>query len=167
MTANLISVRSGRGFTYSRLGYFHKDDQIFVLDPALDQKYAQVIWQIGYAYSAQGKYLQFSEAEPEEPVEVPTEPNAVVTAGVISVREARTVNSTKLGELKNGDKIVVLDGVLDQNYAKIVWDGGAGYAYSLSGKYIQFLTDPETEIPTEPNAVVTAECDQRARGRAL
>ncbi len=187
VTANLISVREGRGFINTRLGYYHKDDEIIVLDPALDQTYAKVIWQIGYAYSAKGKYLRFQDAvpetsaEPETPTgpetpnepetpnvpetptapenpnapETPTEPNAVVTAGRISVREARTVNSTKLGELTNGDKVIVLDETLDQDYAQIVWNNGTGYAYSLKGRYIQFLVNNEPEAPA-PNAIVTA-----------
>ena len=63
---------------------------------------------------------------------------------MISVREARSSSSSKLGELKNGAKIAVLDDALDQNYAKIYWNGGTGYAYSAQGKYIQFLADEAT-----------------------
>jgi len=200
VTANLISVREGRGYFNARLGYYHKDDQIMVLDPALDQNYAEVIWQIGYAYSAKGKYLSFQDTAPETPnepetpetpqtptgpetpetpetptgpetpetpetptgpetpetPETPAEPNAVVTAGRISVRAARTVDSIKLGELTNGEKITVLDESLNQDYAQIVWEDGVGYAYSAAGRYIQFLVNSEPEAP-EPNAIVTAD----------
>lgn len=150
VTGKNISVRSGRGVSYSRLGYFHKDDQIVVLDPALDQAYALVIWQVGYAYCAHGKYIQFLPSTDE--------PNAVVTASAVSVREARSVDSAKLGSLKNGAKIVVLDPVLDQEYALISWENGTAYAYSARGKYIHFLTDTGTDTepePSEPNAIVT------------
>ncbi len=138
VTADTISVRAGRGPGYSRLGYYHKNDEIVVLDAKLDQEYAKCIWQIGYAYSAKGKYLTFKYAEPE----VPDVPNAVVTASTISVRAARSAGSTKLGEYHNGDKITVRDPALDREYAAVSWKGGTAYAYSLNGKYIRFLVDP-------------------------
>jgi cell wall-associated NlpC family hydrolase len=140
VTANTISVREGRGVSHTRLGYYHKNDEIAVLDAKLDKEYAKCIWQIGYAYSAKGKYLVFKDSEPE----IPTEPNAIVTANTISVRKARSAGSTKLGEYHNGDKIIVLDSALDREYAMVSWEGGTAYAYSLNGKYIRFLTDSNT-----------------------
>ncbi len=140
VTANTISVRLGRGVSYARLGYYQKDDRVVILDSALDQEYAKTIWQIGYAYSAKGKYLQFKDEEPVKP----SEPNAVVTAGTINVRASRSAAGTKLGSLNNGDKITVLDTALDREYAMISWNGGTGYAYSAYGKYIRFITDSGT-----------------------
>lgn len=155
VTANTISVRAGRGTSNTRLGYYHRDDDIIILDAKLDQEYAKCVWKIGYAYSAKGAYLRFKDVEPP----VPAQPNAIVTANAISVRSARSAGSTKLGELKNGNNITVLDGALDREYAMIAWNGGKAYAYSVYGKYIRFLTDTAT-VPAKVKAVtdVLATC---------
>lgn len=155
VTANTISVREGRGANYNRLGYYHRNDRIVVLDAALDQEYAKCIWKIGYAYSAKGQHLRFKDTEPE----IPAAPNAVVTANAISVRAARSAGSAKLGELKNGNSITVLDSALDREYAMIVWNGSKAYAYSVYGKYIRFLTDTGT-VPDKVKAVtdIAATC---------
>lgn len=149
VTADTISVRDGRGVNHTRIGYYHRNDRIVVLDAELDKEYARCIWKIGYAYSAKGQYLRFKDAEPE----TPATPNAVVTANAISVRGARSAGSAKLGELKNGNNITVLDSALDREYAMIVWNGGKAYAYSAYGKYIRFLTNTGT-VPDKVKAVI-------------
>ncbi len=150
--ANVINVRRGRGQNYTRLGDFKKGDKITVLDDKLDQNYAKVIWQAGYAYSKKGEYIRFADSA-ETPAET-RKPNAVVTASRISVRKGRSQSYAKLGEFKQGDKIVVLDQKLDETYAHVVWDNTDGYAYSNKGAYIRMIAEPqipnEPEKPTEP-----------------
>lgn len=178
VTANEISVRKGRAQSYSRLGKYKNGDKITVLDDKLDQNYAKVIWQVGYAYSKSGAYIRFDGADSVPPV---TQPNAEVTANVISVRKGRSQSYAKLGEFRNGDKIIVLDDKLDQTYAHVVWNSGNGYAYSKDGAYIRYLaSQPETpspdtpeeepespdKQPTEPNAVVTASVISVRKGRS-
>ena len=148
VTANVISVRSGRGRDFPQLGTYKKDDRITVLDNTLDETYAMVLWQAGYAYSKTGQYIQFNN--PDAPDLSGNVPNAKVTASSIVVREGRGSNFAVLGEYALGDSITVLDRTLDQEYAEVVWV--AGYAYSNDGQYIHFTED----VPSEPNAIVTA-----------
>jgi uncharacterized protein YraI len=159
VTANVISVRTGRGQDFPQLGTYKKDDRIIVLDSALDKEYAMVLWQAGYAYSKMGQYIQFSD--PDAPDLSGSEPNAKVTASSVVVREGRGSSFAALGEYTLGSGITVLDSALDQEYTEVVWV--AGYAYSKSGKYIQFSED----IPSEPNAVVTANRISVRTGRGV
>ncbi len=144
VTANRISVRAGRGLNFTKLGEFKKDDEIVVLDDTLDYNYVHVVWDgsDGYAYCDFGKHIKFTEEQQEVECCRDIEPNAIVTANVISVREGRGVNFKKLGEFKKGDIIAVLDDTLDYEYAMVKWDGKKGYAYSDYGMYIRF-TDKE------------------------
>ncbi len=148
VTANVISVRSGRGKEFSQLGTYKKDDRIIVLDSALTEDYAMVLWQAGYACSKAGQYIQYMN--PQSPDLSGSAPNATVTASSTVVREGRGANYAVLGEYPLGKNITVLDSTLNQEYAQVVWK--TGYAYSNKGEYIQF----SEEFPDEPNAVVTA-----------
>lgn len=133
VTANIISVRADRGLEYEKIGEYVKGDRIIVLDEKLDETYAKVLWQVGYAFSDSGKYIEFTEPE------IPLVPNSIVTANRISVRTGRGVDYDKLGEYKNGDKIIVLDDTLSYEYSHVVWKDSEGYAYCDYGKYIRFL----------------------------
>ncbi len=159
VTANKVSVRKGRGQNYEQLGTYSKNDRIVVLDSALNENYAMVLWKAGYAYSNSGQNIRFDD--PQSPDLTGNAPNAQVTASVVVVREGRGSNFPELGEYRNGDSITVLDGALDQEYAQVVWE--AGYAYSSGGKYIQFAAD----TPEEPNAIVTANRISVRAGRGL
>jgi len=86
--------------------------------------------------------------------------NAVVTASAVSVRTGRSSSHAKLGELKRGDSVIVLDSTLNRDYVKIVWI--AGYAYSKNGKYIAWSGSPSDS----PNAVVKANAISVRKGRA-
>lgn len=82
---------------------------------------------------------------------------AIVTANKISVREGRGQNFLPLGTYSKGDKIIVLDSTLDENYVKVLWI--TGYAYCEYGQYIKFTdTSLKAEDITDTtlNAVVTA-----------
>jgi sortase (surface protein transpeptidase) len=153
VTANKISVRKGRGQNFEQLGTYKNGDKIIVLDSALGEDYAMVLWKAGYAYSNKGQYIQF--IDPQSPDLTGDTPNAKVTANVIAVREGRSSGFPALGEYKKEDS------ALDQDYAKVLWE--AGYAYSSSGKYIQFVSS----APDEPNAVVTANRISVRTGRGL
>ena len=159
--ANAISVRTGRGQDYDKLGEFVRDDQIVVLDDTLAYTYAHVIWRDGdgYAYCDYGRYIHFIYVPPEEGL------NAVVTAGRISVREGRAESFPKLGEFVRGDQIIVRDDTLAHNYVHVVFNDTEGYAYCDYGKYIRLLSD----IPayTDTNAVVTANRISVREGRGL
>jgi len=135
VTANLISVRVGRGQEYTKLGTYKKGDLIWVLDEALDEQYAKVIWQEGYAYSEYGEHIEFVKAPPAP------EANAIVTASRISVRTGRGTSYEKLGEFTNGEHIVVLDDSLYFSYVHVVWQDRDGYAYCDYGKYIRMRSE--------------------------
>ena len=157
VTANKISVRKGRAVNYGKLGVFVNGDKITVLDEALNEDYAKVIWQVGYAYSNKGQYIKFQQT--------PDEANAIVTANKISVRKGRGVNYAKLGVFVNRDKIVVLDDSLNYNYVHVVWQDTEGYAYCDYGKYISYLVPPVQE--DDANAIVTANRISVRTGRSV
>lgn len=149
VNATKISVREERTQSSVQLGTLARNDVVIVLDAALDQDYAMIIWKTGYAYSDSGKYIRLIGSASEPPA-----PNAVVTANTISVREGRGVSFPRLGYYYRGDQITVRDSKLDQEYAKCIWQ--IGYAYSASGKHLVFK-DSGPEIPAGSNAVVTAD----------
>ncbi len=159
---NSVVVREGRGANFNALGEYAIGNSITVLDSALNQEYAEVVWKAGYAYSIKGQYIQFTS-------DIPSEPNAIVTANRISVRSGRGVNYSKLGEFVKGNEITVLDDTLNYDYAHVVWKGADGYAYSDFGKYIQFTIEQQldNEIDLEPNAVVTANVISVREGRGV
>lgn len=159
VTANKVSVRKGRGQSFSQLGTYEKNDRIIVLDPALSEDYAMVMWKTGYAYSNNGQNIRF--IDPQAPDLMGDTPNAKVTANVVVVREGRGSDFPELGEYKQGDSITVLDSALGQEYAEVVW--AAGYAYSSGGKYIRFVSD----VPDGSNAIVTANRISVRAGRGL
>ena len=59
VTADKISVRVGPGQQYTKLGEYYKDENIIVLDNELNKEYAKVLWQVGYAYSNYGEFIEF------------------------------------------------------------------------------------------------------------
>ena len=107
VTADVISIRTGRGQDFPQLGTYKKDDRIIVLDSALDQDYAMVLWQAGYAYSNKVQYISFYD--PQSPDLSGSVPNANVTANSIVVREGRGSGFAALGEYPLGSCITVLD----------------------------------------------------------
>ncbi len=158
VTANVISVREGRGREFPQIGKYKKGDIIVVLDDALDEDYAMVLWQAGYAYSNKGQNIEFDD--PQSPDLSGNKPNAKVTSNRITVLEGRGPDFPVLGYYEPGSHITVIDEALDQEYAKVVWK--AGYAYSKKGQYISFIT-----IPEETNAIVTANRISVRAGRGL
>lgn len=150
VTANTISVRIGPGQQYAKLGEYHKNDGIVVLDDELNEKYAKVLWQVGYAYSNYGEHIKFTDV-PEIP------PNAIVTANRISVRKGRSVSYAKLGEFVNSDKIVVLDETLNHKYVHVIWKDTDGYAYCVYGKYISML-DGESSNDIKKTISIVKSC---------
>ena len=159
VTANVISVRAGRGKDFPQLGTYKKDDQIIVLDDSLNEDYAMVLWQAGYAYSKKGVSIQFTN--PQSPDLSGDVPNAKVVTNSVVVREGRGTNYNTLGEYTLGNSVTVLDSALDQEYTQVVWK--AGYAYSSKGQYIHFTSD----VPGEPNAIVTANRISVRSGRGV
>lgn len=152
VTANRISVRAGRDVSYAKLGEFVKGDEIIVLDDTLNYDYVHVVWNggDGYAYCDFGKYIEFTiEQESGDVCCRDMDPNAVVTANVISIREGRGVNYKKLGEFKKGDKIVVGDETLDYEYVMVKWDSQKAYAYCDYGMYIKFTDKPMSSLITK------------------
>ena len=141
VTAGRISVREGRGRNYPKMGEFARDDLIIVLDDMLDYDYVHVIWEntTGYAYCNFGEYIKFTVEQQAPDCCRATDPNAVVTASVISVREGRGVSYPKIGELERGDNIVVLDDKLDYDYVSVACYETSAYAYCNYGMYIRFL----------------------------
>lgn len=160
VTANTISVRAGRGRSYTKLGEYNRNDRIIVLDDTLDEEYAQVLWITGFAYSNYGEYIQFLESQ--LPTENTTQPNAIVTGNTISVRTGRDISYSKLGAYQKNDEIVVLDEQLDEEYAKVLWM--IGFAYSSQGQYIKFVESPGGD---NPNAIVTANVISVRTGRDI
>ena len=61
VTAGTVSVRTGRSEDDPAVGEFKGGTKIVVLDDALDQDYARVIWQEGYAYSGGGTHIRWFE----------------------------------------------------------------------------------------------------------
>lgn len=82
--------------------------------------------------------------------------NGLVTCStLINVRKSRSVTSSRIGQLKNGDKVTILDSKLDQNYAKIEFNGGIGYAYSKKGAYLKFVSVPSSAPTPTPQPIST------------
>jgi hypothetical protein len=75
---------------------------------------------------------------------------AVCTANsYVNVRSGRGADYRKyedIGNVYKGETVKVMDNDLSEEYVKIVWQDGVGYAYNSAGRYFRFVGEKDEKI---------------------
>lgn len=116
-----VNVRSGPDTNYKKLGRLKRGNAVEVLD--ITGKWARIVWKDseGYVYA---KYLRMAQTAETDP----TAAGAWTAVGTVNVRSGPDTDYKKLGRIKRGDTVQVLD--FSGKWARIVWDGAEGYVYA-------------------------------------
>ncbi|MDU1539640.1 MAG: SH3 domain-containing protein [Paeniclostridium sordellii] len=157
VTATNLNVRSGYGANHSKIGMLKNGDKVEIVES--QNGWHKIKYNGGYGYVS-GDYIKVdgTVAPPVKPEQPSVKNTGVVTATSLNVRSGYGANYSKIGMLKNGAKVEIVES--KNGWHKIKYNGGYGY---VSGDYIKVdgsvapPVKPEQNKPTVKNTgVVTA-----------
>ncbi|MBC8632352.1 SH3 domain-containing protein [[Eubacterium] tenue] len=161
VTATSLNVRSGSGANYSKIGSLKNGEKVEIVES--QNGWHKIKYNGGYGYVS-GDYIKIDGSivvpPTNEEQNKPTVKNTgTVTATSLNVRNGYGASYAKIGSLKNGEKVEIVES--KNGWHKIKYNGGYGY---ISGDYIKIdgsivapPTNEEQNKPTVKNTgTVTA-----------
>ncbi len=151
-TGGTLTLRSSRSTLSTALGYLQNGSTVGVVD--YDTTWSLVRWHNRQGY-VMTRYLTLGEAAPAAttvrtavPTAVPTQApvglaRVQTSGGMLTLRETQSMAAASLARIAFGQTVQVLE--KGDTWTKVMYSGKTGYVLT---RYLYFLTDPATPVPT-------------------
>lgn len=134
--ATTLNVRSGPDTSYTSIGKLYKNNEVDVISESNGWSKIQFGSKIGYVSS---EYLKAVSTGNDNTGSTdnsngPKRTIQEVTSSLLNVRNGAGGKYTKIDTLHKGDKVIV--STIENNWAKVEYDGKTGYVSSIYLKYV-------------------------------
>lgn len=140
ITCSSLTVRSGAGANYPRIGGLTKGKTVQVYEAK--DGWLKIGYGSGYGWIMQ-KFTDYKAPEPQQPSFQSFE--GVITAQSLNVREGPSTDYASIGYLHNGDRVTVIGE--SNGWYKINYSGREAW---ISGKYVE-KSNGSTTQPQQPS----------------
>ena len=156
ITASSLNVRSGYGTSYSKIGSLKKGAKVEIVETK--NGWHKIKFNSGYGYIS-GDYVSINSSNNDNNTNKPPVTNPIVTktgtitASSLNVRSGYGTSYSKIGSLKKGAKVEIVES--KNGWHKIKFNSGYGY---ISGDYVSINSsnnDNNTNKPPVTNPIVT------------
>ena len=164
VTATTLNVRSGPDTSYTSIGKLYKNNEVDVISESNGWSKIQFGSKIGYVSS---EYLKSVSTGNNNSGNTGSSQGAKktiqeVTSSLLHVRNGAGGQYTKIDTLHKGDKVVV--STIENNWAKVEYDGKNGYVSSIYLKYISDkIEDEDTDLNGTASDVIPGAYTQRSQ----
>jgi uncharacterized protein YgiM (DUF1202 family) len=143
VTASVLNIRSSPAMSSSVLGSFGKGDVVCIIQAGSSGGWHQILY-VGQSAWVYADYVDTSN---------PTV--GTITASVLNVRSGPSTSNSKLGSLKKGDKVEIIQANAATDWHQIIYNGQAAYVHASYVTVSQ--TQTTTPTTTEPTETGTAQ----------
>lgn len=164
VTATTLNVRSGPDTSYTSIGKLYKNNEVDVISESNGWSKIQFGSKIGYVSS---EYLKSVSTGNNNSGNTGSSQGAKktiqeVTSSLLHVRNGAGGQYTKIDTLHKGDKVVVSS--IENNWAKVEYDGKNGYVSSIYLKYVSDkIDDDSTDINGTASDIIQGAYTQRSQ----
>jgi N-acetylmuramoyl-L-alanine amidase len=137
----VLNIRSGPATTAGVLGSFGKGDVVCIVQAGSAGGWHQIL------YTGQSAWVYADYVDTANPT------TGAITASVLNVRSGPSTTSDKLGSLKKGDKVEIIQANAAKDWHQIVYNGQAAYVHASYVAVSQAQTpaiDPTPKPTPEP-----------------
>lgn len=142
--ADVLNIRSGPNTTYSSIGKLYKNNKVEVISESNGWSKIKFGSKIGYVSS---EYLKELNNENQNLPQSTKKTIQEVTSSILNVRNGAGGKYTKIDTLHKGDLVTVYS--VDNNWAKIEYNGKNGYVSAIYLKYVSDKVEEDENINNE------------------